>query len=71
MVFKEKYKQSRAPPYHGHLKMGERWGGEREKKREIFYLDPLVLTAKAGLRYVKDVLKQLYISISSSELIFK
>ena len=49
----------------------EREGGEREKKREIFYLDTVVLSAKAGLRYVKDVLKKLYISISSSELIFK
>ena len=64
MVFKEKYKQSRAPPYHGHLKMGERRGGERGEERDV-------LSAKAGLRYVKDVLKQLYISISSSELIFK
>lgn len=49
----------------------EREGGEREKKREIFYLDTVVLSAKAGLRYVKDVLKKLYIPISSSELIFK
>ena len=70
MVFKKKYKQSRAPPYHGHLKMGERRGG-REKKREMFYLDMVVLSEKAGLRYVIDVLKKLYISISSSELIFK
>ena len=69
MVFKKKYKQSRAPPYHGHLKMGERRGGER--RREMFYLDTVVLSAKAGLRYVIDVLKKLYISISSSELIFK
>ena len=46
-------------------------GGGREKKREMFYLDTVVLSAKAGLRYVKDVLKKFYISISSSELIFK
>ena len=49
----------------------EREGGGREKKREMFYLDTVVLSAKAGLRYVKDVLKKSYISISSSELIFK
>ena len=70
MVFKKKYKQPRAPPYHGHLKMGE-IRGEREKKREMFYLDTVVVSAKAGLRYVKDMLKKFYISISSSELTFK
>ena len=49
----------------------EKGRGGREKKREMFYLDTVVLSAKAGLRYVIDVLKKLYISISSSELIFK
>ena len=37
MVFKKKYKQSRAPPYHGHLKMGERRGGKREEERDVLF----------------------------------
>jgi len=37
VVFKEKYKQSRAPPYHGHFKMGERRGGEREEERDVLF----------------------------------
>lgn len=39
MVFKEKYKQSRVPPYHGHLKIRE-GGGEREREeRDVLFRD--------------------------------